>query len=541
DPGENSSQSPPHIDYHCCYGCGDPLDGIFYRRCTCESCGNGAHIGYNCPSKVLIISNPELCHNQNVEEFPQTLPSFHPICYSGDENSFAYDSTPNFVNDPPNVFNLSLQPPTDSYEFCGNDAHFSYDCPPQVSFIYNLEPYYNQDFNFSQNFQNVQQQYPCCESCGGLHETFQCQQVIFYEPCCENYGGLHETFQCQSMNYYEPNLCYESNYFGFDQSQPPQYPIIHQPPQKTSVKILHDHENVINSVQTFLRKFHRFSFLKTPKVLLLAWERVSEIKNAFRNKQYKPKDMQELIRKLFNDVQNIHEELAEYINTRSWNRPAFHNYDDDDDDEDYTIVITPEEPDNSLSMGDEHLDTISATESNEVIKSSVEDLVPIPSESEGIPDNMCDVPFCDNSPPLNVSKDQFKDFFDSNDDSTLIDDDYFSIDNIDYVEASPPYSEFVSLEEVEDDILREKLLNINLLIAKIESLNDNPTPDRVFKSPSPLRMQSYGRDTTTHVDYSLPKYDSFLFDIEPDQGELTSVVMEDNLGEPRVHVPNVLP
>ncbi|GKB03279.1 hypothetical protein Tco_0831368, partial [Tanacetum coccineum] len=43
-----------------------------------------------------------------------------------------------------------------------------------------------------------------------------------------------------------------------------------------------------------------------------------------------------------------------------------------------------EEPDNSLSMGDEHLSTIPATESDEVIKSSVEILVPIPSESEGI-------------------------------------------------------------------------------------------------------------------------------------------------------------
>ncbi|GKA28794.1 hypothetical protein Tco_0715039 [Tanacetum coccineum] len=41
-----------------------------------------------------------------------------------------------------------------------------------------------------------------------------------------------------------------------------------------------------------------------------------------------------------------------------------------------------EEPINSLSMGDEHLDTIPATESDEVIKYSVEDLVPIPSESE---------------------------------------------------------------------------------------------------------------------------------------------------------------
>nr|GEZ03884.1 hypothetical protein [Tanacetum cinerariifolium] len=41
--------------------------------------------------------------------------------------------------------------------------------------------------------------------------------------------------------------------------------------------------------------------------------------------------------------------------------------------------------------------------------------------------------------------------------------------------------------------------------------------------------------TTTHADNSLPKYDSFLFKIKLDQGELTSVVMEDILGEPRVH------
>ncbi|GKF86894.1 hypothetical protein Tco_0254721, partial [Tanacetum coccineum] len=57
-----------------------------------------------------------------------------------------------------------------------------------------------------------------------------------------------------------------------------------------------------------------------------------------------------------------------------------------DDDEDVTIAITSvlpiKEPDNSLSMGDEHLDTVPEMESNEVIKSSVEDLVPIPSESE---------------------------------------------------------------------------------------------------------------------------------------------------------------
>ncbi|GJZ84619.1 hypothetical protein Tco_0649958 [Tanacetum coccineum] len=47
--------------------------------------------------------------------------------------------------------------------------------------------------------------------------------------------------------------------------------------------------------------------------------------------------------------------------------------------------------------------------------------------------------------------------------------------------------------------------------------------------------------TTTHADNSLPEYDSFLFETQPDQGELTSVVIEDILGEPRVYVPNVLP
>nr|GEU31937.1 hypothetical protein [Tanacetum cinerariifolium] len=54
----------------------------------------------------------------------------------------------------------------------------------------------------------------------------------------------------------------------------------------------------------------------------------------------------------------------------------------DDDDDEYTIAITHKEPDNPLSMGDEHLDTILATKSDEFIKSSVENLVPNLSESE---------------------------------------------------------------------------------------------------------------------------------------------------------------
>nr|GEW32127.1 hypothetical protein [Tanacetum cinerariifolium] len=245
-------------------------------------------------------------------------------------------------------------------------------------------------------------------------------------------------------------------------------------------------------------------------------------------------------RQLLNDVQNIHEELAEYINTPGWNRPAFYDDDDDDDDVDYTIAITPvlstEEPIDSLSMGDEHLDTISATGSDEVIKSSVEDLVPIPSESEGIPEHMCDVPFHDNSPPLDVLKDQIEDFSESNNEVSSIDDYSFFIDNIDYVEASPPDSELVSSEVMEivipkvgriddhiiltikDDILREKLLNVNLFIAKIKAFNDNPTLSSDCKTKSSSTSFNSLLEETNTFHNSLPEFENFYFDL----GEISS-------------------
>ncbi|GJY84584.1 hypothetical protein Tco_0497960 [Tanacetum coccineum] len=445
-----------------CVGCGEPLYGHPCRWRTCERSGDDLQDGYCF-----------LCHSRN-----------------GD--SFTYNSTPNSFDNTPD---FSCPPPQPQYvpyscELCGNDAHYGYDCPPQVPFVYNQDPCFNQNFDyFPQTSPSFPQQYPCCEDC----------------------GGPHETFQCQPMNYYEPNPCYDSNYSGFDQFEPPQFPVVHQPPQEeTSLEFLQDQRNLINSVQTFLGKFKQFSFYETPKVISLAWETISEIERAFEDKQYQPEGILELFRKLHDDVQNIHEELAEYINTPNWNRPIV--YYDDDDDEDYTIAITPvlltEEPVDSLIMEDEHLDTILATKSDEVIKSSVEILVPIPSESEGIPDKMCDVPFRDNSPPLDISKDQFEGFSDSNDDFTSIDDDSLAIDDINYVEASPPDSEIVSLEEVKDfhtedgeikdDILHEKLSKISLLIAKIKAINSNPPPSSDFVTkPSSTSPNLFLEDTNT--------------------------------------------
>nr|GEY34762.1 pre-mRNA splicing Prp18-interacting factor [Tanacetum cinerariifolium] len=419
-----------------CVGCVAPLYGFSpCQWCTCERCGN------------------------------DLLNGFCSLCNLG--NSYIYDPNPNSFDCSPD----SYHPPhptyeTYSYESYGNAPQFGYDCQPQFPLNYESKPGYTKNYNsYPYDSSSLPQQYPCCSRRGGPHETCQCDQLIFDEPYCKHYGGPHMNFQCQPMN----QNSYNSNSLGFDQPQPPQSPVIHQPPQELSIQEMEDLK------QQYLDELKHLSNL----------EYHDEIKIA---------------------------ELKENFNV--------------------TAVLSTEEPDNSLSMGDEHLDTISATESDEVIKSSVENLIPIPSASEGIPEHMCDVPFHDNSPPLDVSKDQFEDFSESNEEFSSPDDDSLSIDKIDYVEASPPDSELVSSEVMEivipevggtdddilltikDDILREKLLNANLLIAKIEALNANPTPSSDFKTKSSSTSLNSLLEETNTFDNSLPEFETFCFDVE---------------------------
>nr|GFB63796.1 hypothetical protein [Tanacetum cinerariifolium] len=90
-----------------------------------------------------------------------------------------------------------------------------------------------------------------------------------------------------------------------------------------------------------------------------------------------------------------------------------------DDDDDYNFAIIPNEPVDSLIMGDEHLNTIPAMESDKFIKSSVENLVPNPSKSEG--ENACDVPTCFTTFSNVLFDADYK--FDSSDNQSLYDED----------------------------------------------------------------------------------------------------------------------
>ncbi|GKA37082.1 hypothetical protein Tco_0723647, partial [Tanacetum coccineum] len=331
---------------------------------------------------------------------------------------------------------------------------------------------------------------------------------------------------------HEQNSCYDPNSFGFDQLLPQPLLVIDPTPLEKGMEEL--------------------------RIAFQAWSESVRQKNEEEEKR-------------------IAEDQA--AKDRYWKIPIY--YDDDDDEESsiplrdiiisglppcvaITPVLSTEEPVDSLIMEDEHLHTIPAMESDELIKSSVEDIVHTLSESDGISESECDLPICDDSSPkknevlddiisippgngndhFNVKssliesmlnrdnvisspkidflleefaselgliapippgiveaefnpkgdirfienlmydssfpcppetlKDDSKTVIDSNNDYSSCDNDLLYSDDIDYVEASPPDSELVSLEVVEtvipevggidndilltikDDVLREK-------------------------------------------------------------------------------------
>nr|GEU66844.1 hypothetical protein [Tanacetum cinerariifolium] len=285
-------------------------------------CRNGAHYGYNCPPKVSIIPNPEPFNNQTINELPPTMQSFDPKS--------------DLVHDSPNVFDLPPHLPLYSCEFYGNDARYGHYCTPQVPFVY-LEPCYNQDFDFPQEFHDFQQQH----------------------FCCENYGNEEE--------------------------------------------------------------------------------------------------------------KQIEEDQA--ANARYWKIPACY---DDDDDDDYTFAITTNEPDNSLSMRDEHLNTIPTTELDEFIKSSVENLVSITSESEGA--NECDMHAYEVFTTFsNILFDSDYDFY-SSDDQSFSDEDFSK-----EIYSNPLFDEeIISMKtdqnhfNVESDLIEYMPNHDSLIISssKIDSIFD---------------------------------------------------------------------
>nr|GFD57189.1 hypothetical protein [Tanacetum cinerariifolium] len=86
-----------------------------------------------------------------------------------------------------------------------------------------------------------------------------------------------------------------------------------------------------------------------------------------------------------------------------------------------TFALPTVEPEDSVRMGDERLDTILKTKSDEFIKFSVENLVPNPSEPEDLSDSECDVPACDDFTTFSNLLFDAEDDFSSSDNKSFFD------------------------------------------------------------------------------------------------------------------------
>ncbi|GJT93694.1 hypothetical protein Tco_1082539 [Tanacetum coccineum] len=230
-------------------------------------------------------------------------------------------------------------------------------------------------------------------------------------------------------------------------------------------------------------------------------------------------------------------------------------YDDDDDEysfatqeylKKFSSAITPDLPkSDSLIMEDKHLDTIPESESDELIKSSVEDLVHTPSESDGISKSECDLPVCDDSSPkkdevlddiISIPPGSGNDHF--NAESSLID----SVLNRDNAIYLPPKDDFFSrgVRRLPPHLLTLSWRRLTFLIILYQT-----SPETFPSFCFPIDVRKSSGNPTSYTDLSLLDYEAFFCDSEPDSGDFTMGVVEDIFDnptrEPRVQVPNVLP
>nr|GEX68641.1 hypothetical protein [Tanacetum cinerariifolium] len=239
-----------------------------------------------------------------------------------------------------------------------------------------------------------------------------------------------------------------------------------------------------------------------------------------------------------------------------------------------TPDLPTEEPNKSLSMRDEYFSTILETESNEVIKSSVENLVPIPSESEDVPMKNFKI----YSNPL---------FNDEEVISTKIDPHYFNAEsnllesflNRDTLIDSSPMFDYLlkefsgelayidpipsGIKEADFDLEEEirydsQMEEIDLFLAMDDLMppgikNDDYDSERDIHflkellSDDPLPLpKNESSNFDHHDDPSFPRPPpeppdvEVFFDFEPDTGVLTSTVVK-GISEHYVLMPNIFP
>nr|GEV48543.1 hypothetical protein [Tanacetum cinerariifolium] len=481
-----------------CHGCGQPCDGYYCDSCTCTRCGMTL-FNENCDNCIYGNEKPIICTAYgSMVKGGLCLPCDfrEKNLYNCDPNAYSFDNS-NYFPQSHNENHLC--------NLCENNSHDGYDCQQQFSFIHEQEPSYNQNYD-GNYYPHKLPSFPCCDNCGESHETFQCQPITF-----------------------------QIDFSGSDQIQTPQYPEIHPPSPETSDENFQANHSIQNE-ESFENPSNEIAVSNPNQEEPPQESDIHQlIKNALNSKLLLINSNSQRLDKKEQEVKNIVEQPAERGNRSIQSLQTF------------------------------RVDHKSSISFNTSQISSIHTVAPILSTKEPghlLSKRECDLSISENSPVYDHSDT----FHDSkiDDDISVYDDDF---KDVEYVEASTPDPEIASVEEengieeenvvqqeeeeidledisqIQDIVLREKILSITRLISNIESLNDNPTPDRVLNSfasdnslldhfsPEFETFCDHSEETrsgnTTHADNSLPEYDSFCFKIEPDQERLINLVKND--------------
>nr|GEV04479.1 transposase, Ptta/En/Spm, transposase, Tnp1/En/Spm-like protein [Tanacetum cinerariifolium] len=323
---------------------------------------------------------------------------------------------------------------------------------------------------------------------------------------------------------------YNSNSFGFDQFQPSQYSDVHQSPKEISI----DELKIMMQSYYKMMSQRREQATQKEQELLEQEQAIEEKQELLAEEQasnpFEPSPVSYFYNADYDNISTLSTTYTIHLtksatiitNPSKPTRRIYHNhdifYDGDDDEELFPDevkriqkilektsfdAITPEfSITDSLSMGDEHLSTISEKEIDEVIKSSVKNLVPIPSESEVTFDNeKLNAKIADTIlESLSPSPIPVEDI-----DSHMEEIDLFLTTD----DMMPPGIENDDYDSEGDIHFLEELLSNNPLpLPENESSNFDHHDDPSFPRPSPK-----------------PPDVEVFFDFEPDTGVLTTKVV----------------
>nr|GEU94312.1 hypothetical protein [Tanacetum cinerariifolium] len=479
-----------------CHGCGQPCDGYYCESCTCPQCEMTLFNGI-CNNCIYGAGKPIVCT------------ACGGINY--DDNYYPHES-PSFP----------------CYDYCG-ESHETSQCQPV-----------DQNIDFSSSNQIQTPQYPDVNPPSpeiSNEENFQAKGDLM-----KSIQTFLERFNCIPFKLLKDL----KELAEYDQSTSTDRPIFLNDNEDHPVQ---NKESPENSFEETVKQNMENTVLKLvdichKKQLLCMHGNVEDIiKSALDTKHLSINSKSQHPNETDQEVKNVEEQPDERRNRAEKSLQNFRvihkssiplNSSQISSVHEVAPILSTKEPEHLLSMGYEHLSITPETESDEVIESNAENLLPIPSELEVALEakKECDLPISENSPVCDNHSD-------INDDILVYDDDF---EDIEYVEASLSDPENVSIEEensveeenvvqqeegvnfedisqIQDVVLREKLLSIIHLISNIESLNDNSTLDRV--------LNSFESDNSLLDNFS-PEFETFCDHSEETGSEEVGLFLSDN-------------